>query len=65
MALRDWLCASDPIAIATPATFATNQTTMTENLARVADVAVAKPLSSKPTEPVSRLIETACGARAY
>jgi hypothetical protein len=51
MALRDWLCASKPIATATFATSATSATSATnesreqENVAKVATVAIAKPLT--------------------
>jgi hypothetical protein len=48
MALRDWLCASKPIAtatFATSATSATNESREQENVAKVATVAIAKPLT--------------------
>jgi hypothetical protein len=48
MALRDWLCASKPIAtatFATSATSATNESPEQENVAKVATVAIAKPLT--------------------
>ena len=50
MALRDWLCASKPVATTTFATSATNESPEQENVAKVATVAIAKPLSSKFTE---------------
>jgi hypothetical protein len=45
MALRDWLCASKLIATATFATSATNEPPAQENVAKVATVAITKPLT--------------------
>ena len=45
MVLRDRLCASKPIATATFATSATNESPKQENVAKVATVAIAKPLT--------------------
>jgi hypothetical protein len=47
MALRDWLYASHPAATTTTATSATNERPEQENVAKVADVAVANAGKSK------------------